>query len=75
MDKVKYIRETNAIAILLAWIGIIAGIISFFWASFIFGFTAIVLGLITVISKEKQLGWWAISIGILGLVIHWFIYS
>ena len=71
MDQVEEKgRGRDTSAHLMGWIGVIAGIISFFYAPVLFGGIAIVLGLITVFSRANSLGWWAIVLGIVGSVLN-----
>ncbi|WP_229683110.1 hypothetical protein [Virgibacillus oceani] len=72
MAEVMDDRRDNS-ALWMGWIGIAAGIISFFTMPVLFGIVAIVLGLITAFSKANALGWWAIIIGAAGIIVHWFV--
>lgn len=54
----------------MGWLGIIAGIVSFFYAPFLFGGAAIILGLITAFSKANGLGWWAVVLGVIGAALN-----
>ncbi|HEX7056478.1 MAG TPA: C4-dicarboxylate ABC transporter [Bacilli bacterium] len=66
-------NKTDASALWMGWIGIVAGVIAFFYAPFIFGAVAVVLGLITVFSKANTLGWWACALGVIGAIANgWF---
>lgn len=65
-------EKNDTSALWMGWIGIVAGIISFFYAPLLFGGAAVVLGLITVFSKANTLGWWAIGLGIVGAAVNWF---
>lgn len=57
----------------IGWIGIIAGILSFFYAPLLFGGAAVILGIITLFSKANGVGWWAIGLGVVGaLANYWF---
>ncbi|UUX33699.1 DUF308 domain-containing protein [Fundicoccus culcitae] len=47
----------------LGWIGIIVGIIGFFWQPVWMGIIAIVLGIIGLFSDQKTLNWIAIIVG------------
>lgn len=66
-------KRNDTSALWMGWIGIAAGIISFFILPFILGAVAIILGIITVNSKAKALGWWSIGIGVAGIMIHWYV--
>ena len=71
MDEVKerdQVKDTSALW--MGWIGVAAGIVSFFYAPFLFGAAAVILGLITVFSKANGLGWWAIVLGIVGAFLN-----
>ncbi|MED0676557.1 hypothetical protein [Aneurinibacillus thermoaerophilus] len=79
MDEVKETREEtreeetrDTSALWLGWIGIVAGIVAFFYAPLLFGGAAVILGLITVFSKANTLGWWAIGLGVVGIIVQWF---
>ncbi len=67
-------EKTDASALWIAWIGIAAGIIAFFFAPLFFGSVAVVLGIIAAFSKANNLGWWAIGLGIVGMVANWWFY-
>lgn len=53
----------------LGWIGIIVGVIGFFWMPITLGIIAIVLGIIGLFSPEKTMGIFAIIVGVLALII------
>lgn len=55
----------------LGWIGIIVGIIGFFWLPTWMGVTAIVLGIIGLFSAQKTLSIVAIVAGVIALFIAW----
>lgn len=55
----------------LGWIGIIVGIIGFFWLPTWMGITAIVLGIIGLFSAHKTLSIIAIVAGVIALCIAW----
>lgn len=75
MAKERDAREkTDASALWMGWIGVIAGVISFIYAPFLFGSVAVILGLITAFSKANTLGWWAIGLGIVGAITNWWFY-
>ncbi len=66
------IEERNDMSALwMGWIGVIAGILSFFTLPIILGVAAIVLGIITVNSRAKALGWSSIVVGAIGFIVHW----
>lgn len=56
-EKEKGRDRIDASAFWMAWVGIAAGIIAFFFAPLFFGCVAVVLGLIAVFSKANNLGW------------------
>lgn len=66
-------RKNDTSALWMGWIGIVAGVISFFALPLILGAVAIILGIITACSKAKALGWWSIAIGVAGFLVHWFV--
>jgi len=53
----------------LGWIGIIAGIIGFFWQPVWMGIIGIVLGVIGLFSPQKGVNWGAIVVGAIALII------
>jgi hypothetical protein len=53
----------------LGWIGIILGVIGFFWQPVWMGIIAIVLGIIGLFSPKKGVNWAAIIIGIIVLIV------
>ncbi|UUX33698.1 C4-dicarboxylate ABC transporter [Fundicoccus culcitae] len=57
----------------LGWIGIIVGVIGFFWQPVWMGIIAIVLGVIGLFSEQKTLNWAAIIVGAVVLIYHFFI--
>ncbi len=54
----------------LGWIGIIVGVIGFFWQPLWLGLAAIVLGIIGLFSDQKTLNWVAIVAGAISLIIY-----
>jgi hypothetical protein len=56
----------------LGWLGIVVGVIGFFFAPIWLGIIAVVLGLITFASPQKVLAWLAIIIGVIVLLIQIF---
>ncbi|MDP4162363.1 MAG: C4-dicarboxylate ABC transporter [Bacillota bacterium] len=57
---------------LLAWLGIVVGVIGFFFAPIWLGIVAVVLGLVSLASSQKVLAWLAIIIGVIVLLIQFF---
>lgn len=55
-EKEQRRDRTDASALWMAWVGIAAGIIAFFFAPLFFGCVAVVLGLVSVFSKANNLG-------------------
>lgn len=53
----------------LGWIGIIAGVIGFFWQPVWMGAIAVVLGIIGLFSDKKGLNWVAIIVGAVALIV------
>ncbi|EKU93636.1 Uncharacterised protein [Alloiococcus otitis] len=53
----------------LGWIGIIVGVIGFFWQPIWLGIIAAVLGIIGLFSPQKGVNWAAIIIGVIALII------
>lgn len=62
---------TDAAGKVLGWIGIVIGVIGFFFAHIWLGIIALVLGLVTLASPQKSLGWIGIVIGIIVLLVFW----
>ncbi|GGJ96372.1 hypothetical protein GCM10007063_18510 [Lentibacillus kapialis] len=65
-------NRNDTSALWMGWIGIVAGVISFFTLPLIFGIAAVILGIITVNSTAKTLGWWSIGVGVAGILVYWF---
>ncbi|MDQ0199776.1 hypothetical protein [Neobacillus ginsengisoli] len=57
---------------LLGWLGIVVGVVGFFFAPIWLGIIAVVLGLISLASPQKVLAWLAIIIGVIVLLIQIF---
>lgn len=53
----------------LGWIGIILGIIGFFWQPIWMGAIALILGLIGLASPQKTLSWTSVAIGVIVLIV------
>ncbi|RKD22065.1 hypothetical protein BEP19_13405 [Ammoniphilus oxalaticus] len=75
MEDVKRREDVrDRSAIWMAWLGILSGVISLFYAPFLFGGVALILGIITAFSKGYRLGWWALALGIvspfLNIIFH-----
>ena len=60
---------TDTIGKYLGWIGIIVGVIGFFWMPIALGIAAIVIGIIGLFSPERTINIVAIIVGVLALVI------
>ncbi|MDI6618851.1 MAG: hypothetical protein QME45_09290 [Clostridiales bacterium] len=54
---------------ILGWIGLILGVIAFFWQPVFLGIVAIVLGLIGVFSPKKVLNIITMVVGVVALII------
>lgn len=65
------IRERNdRSARWMGWMALAAGVLGFFFAPFLLGAAAVILGLITVFSQANNLGWFAIGIGVLAMAVN-----
>ena len=53
----------------LGWIGIIIGVVGFFWMPITLGVIAIVLGIIGLFSQERTINIVTIIVGVLALII------
>lgn len=53
----------------LGWIGIIIGVVGFFWMPITLGIIAIVLGIIGLFSQERTINIITIIVGVLALII------
>jgi hypothetical protein len=60
---------SNTVGKWLGWLGVIIGVIGFFWAQITLGIIAGVLGLIGLASPEKTLSWMAVGAGVIALII------
>ena len=60
---------TDTIGKYLGWIGIIVGVIGFFWMPISLGIAAVVIGIIGLFSPERTINIVAIIVGVLALVI------
>ena len=60
---------SNTAGLWVGWIGIIIGVIGFFWQPVWLGIIALVLGIINLFSPQKALAWVAIAIGAIALII------
>lgn len=54
----------------LGWIGIICGVIGWFWQPLWTGIVATILGIIGLFSPQKTVNWIAIAAGVIALIIH-----
>lgn len=68
MSEVKSKVSENA-GKWLGWIGIIAGVIGFFWQHIWMGVIGLVLGIIGCFSPKRNLNIVAIVIGVIALII------
>jgi uncharacterized protein YqhQ len=72
-ENEKLQDKTDTTTIWMGWIGIISGIISFFFAPLLFGCLAVVLGIFSIFSQGNYVGWSAIGLGITGTIASlWF---
>lgn len=62
-------KLSNTVGQVLGWIGIIAGVIGFFWQSIVMGIAAIVLGVIGLFSPQRNLNIVAIIVGVVAMII------
>lgn len=53
----------------LGWIGIVIGVVGFFWMPITLGIIAIVLGIIGLFSQERTINIVTIIVGVLALII------
>ncbi|MBO7743476.1 hypothetical protein I8J29_04675 [Paenibacillus sp. MWE-103] len=53
----------------LSWIGIVAAVIGFFYASVWMGGIAVILGLVGLATPIKKLAWLSIGLGIIAFII------
>jgi hypothetical protein len=60
---------SNSAGLWLGWIGIILGVIGFFWLPIWMSIGAILLGIIGLFSPQKVLNWIAIILGVVVLLI------
>ena len=58
----------------IGWIGIVAGIMAFFFVPLLFGGAAVVLGVDYVFSQANTLGWWSAALGIVAMIANWWLY-
>jgi membrane protein required for beta-lactamase induction len=62
-------KVNDAVGKWLGWIGLVLGVIGFFWASIWMGIGAIVLGLVGIFSSQKVLNGVAMGAGVIALII------
>lgn len=60
---------SNNVGKLLGWIGILVGVIGFFWLPIWMGAIAIVAGIIGLFSPQKKLNWITVAVGVVTLII------
>ena len=53
----------------LGWIGIVIGVVGFFWMPITLGIIAIALGIIGLFSQERTINIITIIVGVLALII------
>lgn len=58
---------------IIGWVGIVVAVVGFFFAPVWLGIIGIVLGLITLASPQKALAWIAVVVGVIVLVVHYFV--
>lgn len=63
-------RGQDKSAIWMGVLGMVSGILSLFYAPFLFGGFALIMGVVTVYSKANAIGWWAILLGVVGPFIN-----
>ena len=63
------IKMSEKVGKWLGWIGIILGVIGFFWQPIWMGAVAIVAGIVGLFSPQKKLNWVAIVAGVVALII------
>jgi hypothetical protein len=56
----------------LGWLGIVAAVVGFFFFPIWLGIIGVVLGLITLASPQKAVGWVAIVLSVIALIIPLF---
>ncbi|NLJ75529.1 MAG: C4-dicarboxylate ABC transporter [Firmicutes bacterium] len=67
-DQKEYsINETTGTW--LGWIGIIAGLIGFAWQPIFMPIVALVLGIITIQSPKRTIGWISVAVGAVALIV------
>ena len=57
---------------IIGWLGIVVGVVGFFYAPLWLGAIGVVLGLITLASPQKILAWISVVIGVIVLLIEFF---
>lgn len=65
-------KISNSGGLWLGWIGIILGIIGFFWQPIFLGITSVILGIIGLQSPQKDLNIAAIVVGAISFIIGLF---
>ncbi|CAM4161451.1 C4-dicarboxylate ABC transporter [Lacicoccus alkaliphilus] len=58
----------NTTGLWVGWIGIILGLIGFFWQPVFLGIAAIILGILGLFSPQKALNGVALAIGVIALI-------
>ena len=53
----------------LGWIGIIAGLIGFAWQPIFMPIVGLVLGVLTILSPKRTIGWVSVVIGAISLIV------
>jgi hypothetical protein len=74
-DEEKVRTKEDESAKWIAWAGIAASIIAFFFAPYVMGSIGIVIGIIALFSQQaRTLAWWAIGLGVVAMLVRAFIY-
>lgn|GEM_PF-564732 len=53
----------------LGWVGIVVGVVGFFWLRVWLGAIAAILGVIGLFSPQKKLSWVAIAAGVVAIIL------
>ncbi len=53
----------------MGWIGIIAGLIGFAWQPILMPIVGLVLGILTIFSPKRTIGWVSVVIGAISLIV------
>jgi hypothetical protein len=63
------LKVSDSMAKWLAIIGILVGVVGFFWKPLIMGSIAVAAGVIGQFSTQKKLSWIAVAVGAIALVL------